>query len=452
MKKRFKRELIYGIVFTLLLLGLFLILRVQIPAVQKRIFVFAIWFFAEIYLWFTIVRAFQLFKNYKEKRKIRIIGECLLTAFYWLPALMVGLAALSLAKNSVHGINTTLYLTIMGSSVIQYLIKFVLFCLIIPFDLISWIIKKLKKEKVKFYAKVRKWRAIMLKSAFYLYLIGFILMGYGMIFVAEEFVTREIKLETNNPIFKENPTKIVLISDIHLATWRSEKPVKEIISKVNQLDPDYIFFGGDLVQFTSKEMDPYLSLLKTLKAKKGIYSVLGNHDYATYAHFDNENDQNNDVLRLVNLQEQMGWHVLRNESERIVVDSLGRSFVIAGIEFYSPTKMFINKGNIEQTYQNIKKEDFVLLLSHSPEIWDSLKVKNLPAFLTVSGHTHGMQIGYYGTKHKWSPGSLLYKYWGGLYQDARASAKNIYVNVGLASIGFPSRIGMHPEITIIHLQ
>jgi predicted MPP superfamily phosphohydrolase len=452
MKKGFKRELIYGIVFTLLIFGLFLILRVQIPAVQKRIFVFAIWFFAEIYLWFTIVRAFQLFKNYKGKRKIRIIGECLLTTFYWLPAFMVGIAALSLAKNSVHGINTTLYLTIMGSSVIQYLIKFVLFCLIIPFDLISWIIKKLKREKVKFYAKVRKWRAIMLKSAFYLYLIGFILMGYGMIFVAEEFVTREVNLETHNPIFKESPTKIVLISDIHLATWRSEEPVKEIISKVNQLDPDYIFFGGDLVQFTSKEIDPYLSILKTLKAKKGIYSVLGNHDYATYAHFDNENDQNNDVLRLVELQEQMGWHVLRNESERIVVDSSGRSFVIAGIEFYSPTKMFINKGNIEQTYKNIKKEDFVLLLSHSPEIWDSLKVKNLPAFLTVSGHTHGMQIGYYGTKHKWSPGSLLYKYWGGLYQDATSTAKNIYVNVGLASIGFPSRIGMHPEITVFTIK
>jgi len=94
----------------------------------------------------------------------------------------------------------------------------------------------------------------------------------------------------------------------------------------------------------------------------------------------------------------------------------------------------------------------VLLLSHSPEIWDSLKVKNLPAFLTVSGHTHGMQIGYYGTKHKWSPGSLLYKYWGGLYQDAPSTAKNIYVNVGLASIGFPSRIGMHPEITVINLK
>ncbi len=452
MKKGLKRELIYGIVFTLLLLGLFLILRVQIPAVQKRIVVFAIWFFAEIYLWFTIVNSFYLFKNYKEKSKLRIIGEWLLTGFYWLPALLVGLAALSLAKNSVHGINTTLYLTIMGSSVIQYLIKFVLFCLIIPFDIISWIIKKLKKEKVKFYTKVRKWRSVMLKSAFFLYLIGFFLMGYGMIFVAEEFVTREIELETNNPIFKENPTTIVLISDLHLATWRSEKPVKEMISKVNQLNPDYIFFGGDLVQFTSEEMDPYLSLLKTIKAKKAIYSVLGNHDYATYAHFENETEQNNDVLRLVDLQKQMGWHVLRNESERIVVDSTGRSFVIAGIEFYSPTKMFINKGNIEQTYQNIKKEDFVLLLSHSPEIWDSLKVKNLPAFLTVSGHTHGMQIGYYGTKHKWSPGSLLYKYWGGLYQDAATSAKNIYVNVGLASIGFPSRIGMHPEITIIHLK
>lgn len=136
MKKGLKRELIYGIVFTLLILGLFLILRVQIPAVQRRIVVFAIWFFAEIYLWFTIVNSFLLFKNNKDKSKIRIIGEWFLTGFYWLPALLVGLAALSLAKNTVHGINTTLYLTIMGSSVIQYLIKFVLFCLIYPLNFI----------------------------------------------------------------------------------------------------------------------------------------------------------------------------------------------------------------------------------------------------------------------------------------------------------------------------
>jgi predicted MPP superfamily phosphohydrolase len=452
MKLRVKRELIYGISFILLLSILFLILRFQIPAVQKRIFVFAIWFFAEIYLWITIVRAFNLFKDNKGKRKLRIIIEWLFTVFYWTPAIMVAIAVLALAKNSIHGINTTTYLTIVGSSVIQYLIKFVLFCLLIPFDLIGFLLKRFRKEKKKEYYRVRKWRSIMLKSAFFLYVFGLILMGYGMIFVSENFITREITLDTKNQIFKDHPTRIVLISDIHLATWRSENPVREFIEIVNQLHPDYIFFGGDMVQFTSQEMNHYMTLLGHLNAKKGIYSVLGNHDYATYAHFDNETDQNNDVLKLVDLQQQLGWHVLRNSSERIFIDSTGKSFVIAGIEFYSPSKMFINKGNIEQTYRDIKSDDFVLLLSHSPEIWDSLKVKNLPAFLTVSGHTHGMQLGYYGKKHKWSPGSLLYKYWGGLYQDPKSTAQNIYVNVGLASIGFPSRIGMHPEITIIHLQ
>jgi predicted MPP superfamily phosphohydrolase len=452
MNQKTKRTLIYSIGFIVLIIGLFLILHFQIPAVQKRIFVFAIWFFAEIYLWITIVNTFQWFRKCKEKSKWRIISEWVLTILYWMPAVMVALAALSLAKNSVHGINTTFYLTIMGSSVIQYIIKFVLFCLIIPFDIISFIIKILKREKKKFYEKVRKWRNVMLQSAFYLYLIGLILMGYGMIYVAEEFVTRKISLDTKNEIFQNNPTKIVFISDMHLATWRSSNPVHDIVNQVNQLNPDYIFFGGDMVQFSSHEMDPYMTILKGLKANKGIYSVLGNHDYATYARYENEEEQNNDVLRLVSLQEQLGWRVLRNSNERITVDSSGNSFVIAGIEFYSPTKMFINQGNIEKTYENIKPDDFVLLISHSPDVWDSLKVRHLPAFLTVSGHTHGMQVGYMSEKHRWSPGRLIYKYWGGLYQDPKEQIRNLYVNVGLASIGFPSRIGLHPEITLIELK
>lgn len=449
---KLKKELYYGMGFILIMLIFFLVLQVQIPAVKKRIFVFAIWFFAEIYLWIAVVRSFGFYKNKGAKKKIRIAMEWGLTVLYWLPAAMVAIALFSLAKNSVHNINTTLYLTIMGSSVIQYIIKFVLFSLLIPFDIISYIIKKFRKNSVKLYETVQKWRSILLKSAFGLYIIGLILMGYGMLCVAEEFVVREVTLPSNNSIFKENPIKILLISDLHLATWRNQNPIKEVVQTVNSYNPDYILVTGDLVQFTSTEMDHFMPILSELKAKKRIYSVLGNHDYATYANYKDDQERDADVDRLVALQRGMGWRVLRNESERIIVDSTGRSFVFAGIEFYSPTKMFINKGDIQKTYENIKPDDLVILLSHSPDIWDSLKVRNLPAFLTVSGHTHGMQVGYYGKKHKWSPGQLIYKYWGGLYHDSKIQDRYLYVNVGLASIGFPARIGMHPEITVITIN
>lgn len=449
---KLKKEFYYGMGFILIMLIFFLILQVQIPAVKKRIFVFAIWFFAEIYLWIAVVRSFGFYKNKGSKKKSRIAMEWGLTVLYWLPAAMVAIALASLAKNSVHNINTTLYLTIMGSSVIQYIIKFVLFSLLIPFDVISYIIKKFRKNSVKLYETVQKWRSILLKSAFGLYIIGLMLMGYGMLCVAEEFEVREVTLPSNNAIFKENPIKIALISDLHLATWRNQNPIKEVVQTVNSYDPDYILVTGDLVQFTSTEMDHFMPILSELKAKKGIYSVLGNHDYATYANYKNDQEREADVDRLVALQRGMGWRVLRNESERIIVDSKGKSFVFAGIEFYSPTKMFINKGDIQKTYKNIKPDDLVILLSHSPDIWDSLKVRNLPAFLTVSGHTHGMQMGYYGKKHKWSPGQLIYKYWGGLYHDSKIQDRYLYVNVGLASIGFPARIGMHPEITVITIN
>lgn len=163
---KYKKTLLYSIGFVTLILSLFLILHFQIPAVQKRIVVFAVWFFAEIYLWITIVHNLKLFKNSQQKSKIRKLLEWLLTFLYWLPAVMVALAAISLAKNSVHNINTTLYLTIMGSSVIQYIIKFVLFCLLIPFDIMSLIIKRFRKEKHLVYEKVIKWKRMMLQSAF----------------------------------------------------------------------------------------------------------------------------------------------------------------------------------------------------------------------------------------------------------------------------------------------
>lgn len=447
MKK--KKIFLYSAITLIALILLFLILRFQIPAVQKRIIVFAVWLGAEIYLWYRVVTTFNFFKNYKQKKKRVKLIEILISILYWMPAFLIAFSLLKLARNTIHDINTTVYITIMGASVIQYIIKFVIVSLLIPCDIIYsfYIFKKRKKGGI-----APRWRTALLKWALFIYFIGLGLMGYGMLFVAESFQVRETTLTTSDPDLQKNPLKIVLISDLHLATWRSQKPIQEVVNTINQLDPELIFITGDLVHFTSNELDPYISILSELKAKGGIYSVLGNHDYGTYARFDSEKERLADVERLVELQRQMGWTVLNNENVRIQRDGEERDWVIAGIEFFTPTQHFINEGDIDKTYEGIQPDDRVILLSHSPEVWGSIKGRDLPALLTVSGHTHGLQIGYYGKKHKWSPAKILYKYWGGLYEDPTKKPSYLYVNVGLASIGFPARLGVYPEITVITLK
>lgn len=447
MKK--KKIFLYSAITLIALILIFLVLRFQIPATQKRVVVFAVWLGAEIYLWYRVVTTFNFFKNYKQKKRRIKLVEILISILYWMPAFLIAISFLTLARNSIHEINTTVYLTVMGASVIQYIIKFIIVCILIACDIFYSFYIFLKRKKGGI---APRWRTALLKCALCIYLIGLGLMGYGMLFVSESFQVRETTLSTSDPDLQENPLKIVLISDLHLATWRSQEPIQEVVNIINQLEPELLFITGDIVQFTSKELDPYMPILSQLKAQRGIYSVLGNHDYGTYARFDSEKERKADVERLVELQRKMGWTVLNNENVRIQRDGEEHDWVIAGIEFYCPTKLFINAGDIEQTYEGIQPDDRVLLLSHSPEIWDTIKKRNLPAVLTVSGHTHGMQIGYYGEKHRWSPAKILYKYWGGLYENPNKKASYLYVNVGLASIGFPARLGVYPEITVITLQ
>jgi predicted MPP superfamily phosphohydrolase len=122
---------------------------------------------------------------------------------------------------------------------------------------------------------------------------------------------------------------------------------------------------------------------------------------------------------------------------------------LAGVEFYSPKRMFINEGDLKKTFQNVDTNDYVILLSHDPQAWDEAILRNLPANLTLSGHTHGMQLGMYNKVFKFSLASILYKQWAGLYEK---QGKILYVNVGLGSVGFPARVGMPPEITVITID
>jgi predicted MPP superfamily phosphohydrolase len=90
------------------------------------------------------------------------------------------------------------------------------------------------------------------------------------------------------------------------------------------------------------------------------------------------------------------------------------------------------------------------LLSHDPSHWDAQVRKSYPDIdLMLSGHTHGFQFGVELGDFQWSPAQYAYKQWAGLYQQGDQS---IYVNRGYGYLGYPGRIGMPPEITILELR
>ena len=89
------------------------------------------------------------------------------------------------------------------------------------------------------------------------------------------------------PVGFEN-YRIVQISDIHLENYfGNTRPIEKLVQEVNRLNPDVIVFTGDLVNRKSDELPPFIPVLSQLKAKDGIYSVLGNHDYGDYVKWNN---------------------------------------------------------------------------------------------------------------------------------------------------------------------
>ena len=448
MKPPQKRLILCFALFAAAIGFLYVVFGFQMPAMKRRTFVFALWFFAEIYLWISIFKTFDFFsKKEKKNRKNKII-EIIITVLYLFPAVIVVAMMFLLAGKGIQSIDQSWYLTVMGVCVIQYLIKFLLFFLLLGFDVVTYLIKRFRESSFV----IKSIRKRFLKVELGVYILCFLLLMYGMIWGADNFIVRETTIFSYHKALENKELKIILVSDLHLATWRTTKPMEKAVRLINEQKPDIICLTGDFVQFSSSEFIGYIPVLQQLRANYGIYSVLGNHDYGRYSSFPNDEARKKDVQKLIDYQRDLGWHVLLNQNEKLVLDTLENSITIAGIEYYSPKKLFVNEGDIDKTFKNIDTSDYVIFLSHDPHAWQTVKERNLPANLTLSGHTHGMQLGIYNSLIRWSPASFLYKQWGGLYADPRFPNKKLYVNVGLGSVGLPARVGVSPEITVIILR
>lgn len=271
---------------------------------------------------------------------------------------------------------------------------------------------------------------------------------YGMIINAYNYQYRRVKIKFPNLPDAFDGFTIVQLSDIHSGSFTQTAPIEKAVEKINQLNADVILFTGDLVNNVAEEMHPYVNVFGRLCAKHGVLSVTGNHDYGDYVPWDSKEEKRANFQRFIQVHKDMGWDLLMNEHR--VFERNGEKIAIIGIENWGHALRFPRYGKLADAYKGTEEIPFKVLMSHDPSHWDAQVRPEFPDVdLTLSGHTHGFQFGVESKYLKWSPSQWVYKQWAGLYQIGK---QYLYVNRGFGFLGYPGRVGILPEITIIELQ
>ncbi|WP_405202897.1 metallophosphoesterase [Dokdonia sp. LLG6352-1] len=242
--------------------------------------------------------------------------------------------------------------------------------------------------------------------------------------------------------------KITQISDVHSGSFDNAEKLDYAIDLINEQASDAILFTGDMVNNEAAEMEPWKETFARLKARDGKFSVLGNHDYGDYIDWPTQEAKIANLDRLKEIQKEMEFKLLLNEHHYIEKD--GQRLAIVGVENWGEGG-FKKAGDLNKAISGLAQDDFKILMSHDPSHWE-YEVKDHPEHfhLTLSGHTHGMQFGIeIPGWFKWSPVKWRYKYWAGIYEDAK---QYINVNRGFGYLAFPGRVGIWPEITVIELK
>lgn len=276
--------------------------------------------------------------------------------------------------------------------------------------------------------------------------LPFFVILYGIFRALYRFKIHYVKIEFDILPQSFNNLCIVQISDLHLGSFNSRYHILDrAIASINNLNPDFIFFTGDLVNNYAWELKGWTSVLKRLSASKGKFAVLGNHDYGDYGQWETAKLKKDNFESIKYFYKKTGFKLLLNEA--FVIENGIEKITIVGVENWGnpPFKQY---GDLQKAIEDVKAIPFKILLSHDPSHWNEEVINKTNIALTLSGHTHGMQAGINLKNKKWSPIKYKYKHWAGLYKEHK---QYLYVNRGLGWLGFPGRLGMRPEITCINL-
>lgn len=318
-----------------------------------------------------------------------------------------------------------------------YLTVYISKYVFIIIDLISKIPCLFGKKRIKTLGRIGVGLSVLL----------FLLFWWGALI--NRFLINVKEIEVEIPGLPENfeGYRLLQFSDFHVGTYGSDTTfVAKVVGKINELKPDGVYFTGDIVNRRSEELRPFVATLSRIEAPDGVVSILGNHDYGDYYNWKSPLEKVENMEMLEEMYSQMDWKLLRNQT--LWIHRGNDSIAVIGVENIGEPP-FPVYGSLLASYKDLSDDNTKILLSHNPSHWvDSISNNNsINVPLTLSGHTHAMQISIGG----WSPASMRYKTWGGKYADKK-NEHQLYVNIGLGEVGMPMRLGATPELTVITLK
>jgi uncharacterized protein len=288
---------------------------------------------------------------------------------------------------------------------------------------------------------------IVFKAGLVLAISSFALGIYGIFIGRFSFQLTRTEIKSAKLPKELDGFRIVHISDIHLGSLgSSKKRIHKAIEMINNENPHLVAFTGDLVINFATEAEGWAGVFSGIKSTYGTFSVLGNHDYGKYHNWASQSAKAENQKGIEQAHADFGFQLLKNG--HTVINHNGAQLLLAGVENWGKPP-FPQFGDLSMAYSGADTSLYSVLLSHDPTHWDMEILQSGLAELTLSGHTHGFQYGINAFGLKWSPVQYIYPKWSGLYHE---NGKNLYVNIGFGTVGFPGRVGMKPEITLITLR
>jgi uncharacterized protein len=286
-------------------------------------------------------------------------------------------------------------------------------------------------------------------SGLIIMLVTLIIIATSTFYGRFNFKTEEVTIKIKDLKSDLDGLKIVQISDLHLPCfYNRRKLLQKVMYEINALKPDLLLNTGDFIDFGWREFDKNDTILSKAHSRYGNFAILGNHDMGTYDPFFTEADRENNILIMINKIKASGYQVLENEYKTLNIGKARIAFIGVTTKGRHPHMIH---GNVKLAMAGLDTDsvDLKILLSHDPNQWEEEVAGKTDIDITLSGHTHGMQMGIMTKKFRWSPAKYFYPHWNGLYTEGRQYQ---YVNRGLGCLAIPFRIWMPPEITVITLK
>ena len=362
----------------------------------------------------------------------------------------MGLSVVGIATLFLAGGNMPFWLTnfFFAFVVFNFIVKVILSLFLVLDDLLrgtKWVARKASRNKSNFEGEGITRSDFLLKSGIIAAAVPAISLPTGMVVGPYKYTLHKPVVKLPNLPKSFHGLKIVQLSDIHSGSFYNKEAVNKGIDMLLAQKPDIVFFTGDLVNDQAAEMENYMDVFSRVTAPMGVYSILGNHDYGDYHNWESEEAKAANLARLKQVHTELGWNLLLDE--HVYLERGEDRIAVIGVENWGAG--FHQIGDLGKAYQGCEAP-VKLLLSHDPTHWDEEVRKAYKDIdITFSGHTHGAQMGVETGGFKWSPISLRYDKWAGLYRE---NNQYLYVNRGYGFLGYPGRIGIWPEITVMTLE